>query len=306
MKSVFVSIINFNGKENTLSCLSQLDKVNKNGLDITAIVIDNASSEEFEINQSFLKNIPLVFIKNKENLGFAKGHNVGINYAMSHGADFVVILNNDTLLDKDFIRYLVDATKTDPKAGIVAPKIYFAKGFEYHKDKYKEDEKGKVFWYVGGQMDWANVIGHHRGVDEVDEGQYDSLCETEYASGCCMLLSADVINQTKGFDSRYFLYYEDSDLCQRAKEAGFKIIYAPKAVIWHKNAGSVGGSGSPLQDYYITRNRMFFGIKYAPLRSKAALIRESIRILSSGRKWQKRGVIDFYLRKFNKGSFKNE
>jgi len=165
---------------------------------------------------------------------------------------------------------------------------------------------GKVFWYAGGEMDWKNVIGHHRGVDEVDHGQYDDISETGYVSGCCMLLTKKLLEKVGGFDKKYFLYYEDNDLSQRSKRKGFKILYAPKAVIWHKNAGSAGGSGSPLQDYYITRNRMLFGMRYAPLRSKVALVRESIRLLLSGRKWQKAGIADFYKRRFGKGSYKNE
>ena len=86
-------------------------------------------------------------------------------------------------------------------------------------------------------------------------------------------------------------------------ELNLKILYNPKAILWHKNAGSVGGSGSSLQDYYITRNRMVFGIKYAPLRSKISLIRESLRLLLIGRAWQKRGIADFYLGRFGKGTF---
>lgn len=306
MKKVFISIINFNGKDNTLACLSQLDKIIIKDFKVTVVIIDNGSLEKFDINKSFLRNMPLVFIKNNDNLGFAQGHNVGIEHAIKNGADYVIILNNDTLLDKDFVSKLVDAAERDSRIGIVGPKIYFAKGFEYHKEKYKENELGKVFWYAGGEMDWNNVIGHHRGVDEVDRGQYDKTEETDYVSGCCMLITKEVLEKTKGFDKDYFLYYEDNDLCQRAKKLGFKIIYEPSSVVWHKNAGSAGGSGSPLQDYYITRNRMLFGLKYAPLRSKIALVRESLRLLSVGRKWQKRGIADFYLRKLGKGSFKND
>ncbi len=306
MKSVFVSIINFNGKDNTLSCLTQLDKIEIKDFKVTAIVIDNASEEKFDLDKDYLKNIPLVFIRNPQNLGFAEGHNVAIRYALYAGADYVVILNNDTLLDKNFVKQLFDSAEKDSKIGIVGPKIYFAKGFEYHKDRYEKKDLGRVFWYAGGQMDWKNVIGQHRGVDEVDRGQFDETCQTGYVSGCCMLITRKVLEKVGEFDNRYFLYYEDNDLCQRSKMRGFKIIYEPKAVVWHKNAGSAGGSGSALQDYYITRNRMLFGMRYAPLRSKLALIRESVRLLSTGRKWQKAGIKDFYLRRFGKGSFHYE
>ncbi|MBI2195600.1 MAG: glycosyltransferase family 2 protein [Candidatus Levybacteria bacterium] len=306
MKNVFVSIINFNGRENTFSCLAELDKIKIQDFSITVIVIDNASEEKFDIGPNFLKNMPLVFIRNSENLGFAEGHNVGIRYALGRGADYVIILNNDTLLDKNFAREMVEAASKDSKVGIVGPKIYFAKGFEYHKGRYEKEDLGKVFWYAGGQMDWKNVIGHHRGVDEVDRGQYDNTFETDYVSGCCMLITRKTLEKVGTFDKKYFLYYEDNDLSQRARKHGFKIIYEPRAVIWHKNAGSAGGSGSSLQDYYITRNRMLFGINYAPIRSKVALIRESIKLIKSGRKWQRIGIMDFYRRKFGKGSYRIE
>ncbi|MEX2007772.1 MAG: glycosyltransferase family 2 protein [Candidatus Levyibacteriota bacterium] len=306
MKNVFISIINFNGRENTLACLRELDKIKIKDFKATVVVIDNASEEKFDIDKDFLKNIPLIFIRNSENLGFAEGHNVGIRYALSAGADYVIILNNDTELSKNFVYEMVQAAEKDPKAGIVGPKIYFAKGFEYHKERYSPKDLGKIFWYAGGEMEWKNVIGYHRGVDEIDKGQYSETCETEYVSGCCMLITKKTLEKVGMFDKKYFLYYEDNDLSQRTRKRGIKILYAPKAVIWHKNAGSAGGSGSPLQDYYITRNRMLFGMRYAPLRSKLALLRESARLLRSGRKWQKKGIMDFYQGKFGKGSYKNE
>lgn len=303
MKNVFVSIINFNGNKNTLECLRSLEKLNLQGISLSVVVTDNASKEKLELDENFLKNIPLKIFFNKENLGFSGGHNLGIEYALSHGADYVVILNNDVILDKGLIYELVKSAQ-NPKIGIMSPKIYFAKGFEYHKDRYKEEELGKVFWYAGGEMDWNNVIGRHIGVDEVDKGQYDKEREIDFASGCCMLVKKEVFGKTGMFDNRYFLYYEDNDLCQRTRRKGFEILYEPKAVLWHKNAGSAGGSGSALQDYYITRNRLLFGLSYAKLRTKFAIIRESLKILLLGRTWQKKGALDFYLRRFGKGSYR--
>ena len=303
MKNVFVSVLNFNGNKNTLECLRSLEKLNLPDINLSVVVIDNASEEKLDLNENFLKNTPLKIFFNKENLGFSGGHNLGIEYALSRGADYVVILNNDVILDKNLIYGLVKSAQ-DPKVGIVSPKIYFAKGFEYHKDRYREEELGKVLWYAGGEMDWNNVIGRHMGVDEVDKGQYDREREIDFASGCCMLIKKEVFGKTGMFDDRYFLYYEDNDLCQRTKKKGFKIMYEPKAVLWHKNAGSAGGSGSALQDYYITRNRLLFGLSYARLRAKFAIIRESLKILLLGRTWQKKGALDFYLRRFGKGSYK--
>ena len=228
--------------------------------------------------------------------------NIGIKHALKNGGDYVLIHNNDTFVKEDFLQKLFDFAEKTEKAGIVAPKIYFAKGYEFHKDRYKEEELGHVFWYAGGNMDWKNVIGHHRGVDEIDHGQYDKIEETDFATGCSMLVKSEVFNKVDLLDEAYFLYYEDSDFSKRAKEARYKIYYLPSSVVWHKNAGSTGGSGSKLQDYYITRNRMYFGMKFASTRSKVALLREGVRNILSGREWQKAGAIDYFLGRMGKAT----
>ena len=302
-KKLFISILDYNGKKNTIKCLQSVDKINTDGIDTTLIVIDNASKDPLHNEELKTTNIPVVLITNKENLGFAGGHNVGMQYALDHNADFVLLLNNDTEVNKNFMTELVKVAIENDSVGAVGSKIYFAKGHEFHKDRYEEKDRGRVFWYAGGISDWNNVYGLHRGVDLVDVGQFDSIEETDFASGCSILLSAKALKEVGLFDDRYFLYYEDGDLQERIKRAGYKIFYAPASILWHINAASSGGSGSPLQDYYISRNRMLFGFLYAPLKTKFALLRESLKIILSGREWQKKGVRDFYLKKFGKGSY---
>ncbi|MFH1832964.1 MAG: glycosyltransferase family 2 protein [Candidatus Levyibacteriota bacterium] len=319
MKKIAIVILHFNGEKDTLRCLDSIEQLSCEAGSRFArqvIVVDNGSDEEFKVpafapstplrasagKQNSIKEVKV--IRNERNLGFAGGNNVGIKYALENGADYVLILNNDTLVDKGLITELLKVADSDEKIGIVAPKIYFAKGFEFHKDRYRESERGRIIWYAGGIMDWKNIIGHHRGVDEVDKGQFEKVEETDYATGCCMLIKKEVFEMIGFLDKKYFLYYEDSDFSQRSKLVGYKIKFVPKAIVWHKNAGSAGGSGSSMQDYYITRNRLIFGIKYASLRAKLALIKETIKLFFSGRPWQKRGVFDFYLMKFNKGSYR--
>ncbi len=304
MKHVFISLLNFNGLKNTLACLESLRNIKIDNFKLTIVVVNNSSKEELNLRSGSLGNIPLAVIENNKNLGFSGGHNVGIRYSLENGADYVVILNNDTYVDGSFLGELLKIAEEDDEIGILSPKIYFASGFEYHGDRYSKNELGKVFWYGGGEMDWDNVIGKNRGVDLVDKGQFDNIEEMEMATGCCMLIKKEVFESIGLFDEKYFLYYEDSDLSMRAKRKGFKVMYVPNSIIWHKNAGSAGGSGSALQDYYITRNRLLFGFRYAPIRSKFALFRESLRIFFKGRQWQKRGVFDFYLRTLGKGSYK--
>ncbi len=311
MKHVVISLLNFNGTTNTLDCLKSLKNIKKDNLRLTIVVVDNASTDgsspaisEFKSHLSPAGKISnLKFIQNEKNLGFSGGHNVAIRYALKNGADYIIILNNDTYVHENFLIELLKVAKDNDESGILSPKIYFAPGFEYHKERYSKNDLGKVLWYAGGKMDWANVIAHHRGVDEVDVGQFDRTEQTELATGCCMLIKREVLDKIGVLDDRYFLYYEDADLCMRAKNKGYKILYAPKSVMWHKNAGSTGGSGSVLQDYYITRNRLLFGFNFSPIRSKFALFRESLFLLFSGRKWQKKGVLDFYLRNLGKGNY---
>lgn len=302
MKTIWVVILNFNGGKDTIDCIASLKKSLIHGFEQKILVVDNASQDS-SVKQIKKQFPDIEIVENKINKGFSSGMNAGIIHALSNGAEYVMLLNNDTVVDKTMTEELFIEAEKDRKNLIISPKIYFAKGSEYHKDRYKKEELGKVIWYAGAVMDWANIIGYHRGVDEVDRGQYDVVTPIDFASGCCMLISKIAFDAIGLLDDRYFLYYEDSDFSERVRKAGYTIVYAPQAIMWHKNAGSAGGSGSAMQDYYITRNRMLFGMTYGSVRSKIALIKESITILKKGRMWQKTGVKDYYLRRFGKGSF---
>ena len=195
MKNIFISLVNFNGRLNTLACLDSIRKIKTDGFQLTVLVIDNKSNEELDIKETYLSEIPLKIILNKHNLGFAGGHNIGINYALQNDANYVLILNNDTIVDSNLLQELLSVAENDNKNGIVAPKIYFASGFEFHKNRYKEEDLGRVIWYAGGEMDWEDIIGKHRGVDEVDRGQYETISETGFASGACMLVRKEVFEK---------------------------------------------------------------------------------------------------------------
>lgn len=303
MKHVVISLLNFNSNKDTLECLQSLKDIGKKDFKLTIVIVDNGSEEKFDFKNEKIVGLSPIVIRQDKNLGFSGGNNLAIEYAIKNNADYVLILNNDTYVDRNFLEELLKVAGKEKSIGIVVPKIYFASGFEFHKNRYLQKDLGKIFWYAGGKMDWANINGYHRGVDEIDNKQYDVIEETEIATGCCMLVKKEVFEKVGLFEDKYFLYYEDSDLCMRARKKGYKILYVPKSVVWHKNAGSSGGSGSQLQDYYITRNRLLFGFKFAPIRSRIALFRESIKLFFNGRKWQKRAVVDFYLKKLGKGSY---
>ncbi len=303
MVRIFASVINYNNPKDTLECLKSLEKIKKKDIELDVCIVDNSSAKPFELDSSYFRTFSSSLIRNTENLGFSGGHNVAIRKAMDSNADYLLILNNDTRSEQNLLVKLLECIQQADDIGITVPKIYFENGYEYHKNRYKNIELGKILWYAGGFMDWENVIGMNRGVDEVDTGQYDDYFETELATGCCMLIKKEVFKKIGPLDERYFLYYEDTDFSMRTKKAGYKIIFQPESILWHKNAGSSGGSGSELQDYFISRNRLIFGMSYAPLTAKFALFRESLKLFYSGRKWQKKGVKDFYLRNFGKGGY---
>lgn len=305
MEKIAIVVLHFNKVKETLSCITSLQKLSVKNFTLSIIVVDNGSTEKFQLSAtgSGLKKIQVEIIRNESNRGFSGGNNAGIRHALQSGCEYIIVLNNDTIVDENLVSKLYTAMQKNEKIGITSPKIYFAKGYEFHKERYKKEDLGKVLWYAGGIIDWANVIARHRGVDEVDVMQYNSVEKTDFASGCCMMIRSTLLKQVGLFDEKYFLYYEDNDFSQRAKRKGFSLMYVPQAFLWHKNASSAGGSGSSLQDYYITRNRMIFGFCYASLRAKVALVKESIVLLFRGRKWQRIAAMDFYLGKLGKGTY---
>lgn len=300
MKKITLVTITYNSASDTKKMVSSLEHLSHPNCILSVIIVDNASHDKFTLDSS-TENITV--IRSEENTGFAGGCNIGMTQALHDGADYVLLLNNDTIVDPKLVSELLKGLEIEPKAGITVPKIYFAKGHEFHKDHYKKEELGRVFWYAGGFTDWSHVFSNHRGVDEVDNGQYDEVTQVDFATGCCMLIKKEVIEKVGMFDERYFLYFEDADFSERTKKAGFAIYYMPKAKLWHVTSASTGGSGSTLHDYFLTRNRLLFGFSYAPLRTKIALLRESIRFLQKGRPSQKQGVKDFFQAKFGKGTF---
>ncbi len=297
MKKISIVTINYNSEEATKNLLTSLKKIKVANFSWDVVVVDNGSEKVFKTNEKAF------IIRSDINTGFTGGCNIGIKEGLGRGADYILLINNDTTVQPDLIKDLQAALESDPTIGVTVPKIYFSKGQEFHKAKYKKEELGRVLWFAGGYIDWKNAISVHTGMDQVDNGQYDEIKKIDFATGCCMLIKREVLERVGFFDKRYFLYYEDADLSQRIIKAGFEIFYIPSAIIYHDNAQSSGGSGSGLHDYFLTRNQMQFGITYAPIKTKIALLRQSLRLLIIGREYQKKGIRDFYLRRFGKGTY---
>lgn len=300
---VFVVILNWNQPELTIDCVRSVYKNKLKGFKVEIVVVDNGSSfDNYAKLKESLKEENVKIIETGVNLGFAGGNNVGFDYSLDHLADYILVLNNDTIVDSQLLTNLIKTAEEDKKVAIVSPKIYFAKGYEFHKEKYTKTQLGRVLWYAGGKMDWKNIYGNNRGVDEVDLGQYNKKKEIDFATGACFLVRASALKEIGVFNEKYFMYLEDADLSMRLQKKGWRIVYEPKAKLWHKVAQS-SSIGSDLNDYFISRNRLLFGFKYANFRAKFALFRESLKLFIFGRHWQAVGIRDFYLRKFGKGSW---
>lgn len=210
-----------------------------------------------------------------ENLGYSHGVNRAMVHALRDGYTNLCVVNSDIIFDKNFVASTGSSLEKHPGT-IIGGKIYYAPGFEYHTDRYTEKELGNVLWYAGGTIDWNNMITAHRGVDEVDTGQYDKPESTQFVTGCLVAFDKQVVDTVGFWDESYFLYYEDTDFCQRASEAGVALLYDPTIKIWHKNAQSTDGAGSQLHQKYQNKNRLKFGLKYAPLRTKMHLLKNAV------------------------------
>lgn len=257
--------VNYNQYQLTREFLDSLATVKDAG-NLSVYIADVSTKKEV----LKIENYPMkVVSKSLPNKGYAFGINEGTKYFIKNGLDKFCAINNDVFFSKNFYQ---QAYLGFEKADIFGGKIYYAPGYEYHK-KYQKKDIGKILWYAGGINDWKNVYTTHRGVDEVDNKQYSKFEETDFITGCMLFFNKKVIDQIGLWDEKYFLYFEDSDFCERAKNAGFKLFYNPKIVIWHKNAQSTGGSGSLLHQEYQRKNRLIFGLKYAPFRTKLHLIK---------------------------------
>ncbi len=240
MPLVFIIVLNYNGKADTLECLRSLTKITY--ANYRVLVIDNASMDNSV--EAVGREFPAVqVLVNDENMGFAGGNNVGISYALEQGADYVFLLNNDTTVEPGVIDELIRVGESDAAIGIMGSLIYY-----YHRP-------GEV-WFAGGKIYWP--LGTVRHMKDVPAG----CREVDFVTGCAFMVKRTVIEKTGCFDDDFFLYYEDADWGIRAKKAGFKLVVVPTSVVRHKEMGAVGGR-SPIHEYYVARNNLLFMRKHA-------------------------------------------
>jgi len=293
MEKVAIITVSFNGHKDTQELLASARTLTTDHFNTKWFCIDNGSDKYLG---DFIKETDNIeVLQTGKNLGFTGGYNFGIKYALNWGADYLFIINNDTLIkDNDIVTKLIRTINKNPKAAVVSPKILFAPGFEYHKDRYSGKDIGNVIWWAGGKFDWNNVLTIHRGLDQVDNSQYDQIGQTDMISGCCFMAKREAFEKAGLFEEKLFAYFEDVDFMLRLKKVGFKLFYNGQTSLYHK-VSRTSGIGSPVTDYLLTRNRLYFGAKYASFRTKMALAREALKFFISGRVEQKKAVADFVL-----------
>lgn len=242
MPGVTIIVLNWNGLADTLECLRSLSHLDYPNYEV--VVVDNGSTDGSArvIHERFPD---VTVIENEENLGFTGGNNVGLRYALRGNAAYVLLLNNDTVVDSPFLGQMVEVAQGDATIGAVGPTIYY----------YGEPQ---VVWSAGGSIDWRRGCTRMIGLDERDDGQFgDVPREVDFVSGCTLLVRRAAIERVGGLDERFFTYYEEVEWCVRMRRAGFRVMHVPQARVWHKILPAAQAE-SPMVHYYMTRNRLLF------------------------------------------------
>jgi len=218
MKKIYVVMLTCNQKEETLRCLSELARVKAQGYQIRTVLIDNASSDGTV--KAIKKNFPGIRLTvNKENLGFAAAVNQGLRSALKDkNMAFVLQLNNDTFLNKNFLSQLLRTAETDKAIGIVAPAL-------------KHYQKNQLFYGMEGYIDLKKGKMAHRNIKII---RSKKIIEADFVSGCCWLIKREVLEKVGPLDERFYLYLDDVDYCLSVQKAGYKTVLDPGIVIGHK------------------------------------------------------------------------
>lgn len=235
---VSVIILNWNGKSYLKECLDSVLKSNYNNYEV--IVVDNASNDGSKETVK-IKYPQVILIQNDRNLGFCRGNNIGINNSTG---DIVILLNNDTIVHKDWIIEILNASRP-PKVGVVGCRLFYA-GTNIIQSY------GFRMVFMGG---WESI-----GAGQIDYGQFDDVMDVSYVSGAAIAIKRTVFSKIGLLDPNFHSYHEDADICFRAKKAGYSVVTS-KAIVYHH--GSLSWNHFPLKKIYlIQRNHVFFVLKH--------------------------------------------
>lgn len=234
---IAVILVDYNGLKDTIDCI---ESIKRSTLQSKIVVIDNASkkNEAENISQLFPE---VMAIRSETNGGFSAGNNIGIQWALKQGYEYITLLNNDTVISPDMLELLRQNTSD---TSVSAPKmLYFS--------------KPDTIWYGGGKINRKTGNAEHAYMNQKDTEE-DEIRKCDYATGCCIMIPTSVFKKVGLLDEKFFMYAEDSDFCLRLKENAIDINYVPKAKLWHKISQSTGGDESAFSIYYMTRNRILY------------------------------------------------
>lgn len=237
---ILIILLNWNGKKDTLECLASLQKVRYPNFQ--TIIVDNGSTDDsVSVLRATYPQIPI--LENRANLGFAGGNNPGIEWALRHRAEWILLLNNDTVVAPDFLDAFLKAAQEQPKAKILGAKI-----LRYHQPG--------IIDHLGGF--WNPQIAEFVSPDSGEaDHPYFNMRAADYVCGCALLMHRSVPETIGLLEPSFFLFWEETDFCYRAKKAGFEVWTAPEAKIWHKVSSSFTG-GKPHMHYFWWRSRLLW------------------------------------------------
>ena len=260
MTHVGIITINWNGIEDTRQCLDSLRDIDDPHL--TTYVVDNGSANDeaarLKGEYPWCRVLP-----QPTNLGFTGGCNVGIEAALADQVDYLVLLNNDAVVEPDFLGPLLDFHRRTPDAGAIGPLMMYS----------GRDE----VWSAGGTISALTGFTMVEGKGRT-RASYDGAApfETDFVAGCCLMVAADLVRQVGDLDDRYFAYYEDLDWCFRMRRLGHRSYTVPSSVIHHRKSASTGEAGtdklSPVAAYYMARNACYFGRVNLPVRRRVPFL----------------------------------
>jgi GT2 family glycosyltransferase len=247
-----IIILNWNSHEMTAECIRSLRAMDISDFEI--IVVDNGSSDGSP--DKLISQFPqITILPQRRNLGFAAGCNVGMRHALADEAEYVLLLNNDTVVGPGFIREMLATIESDPRIGAVCPKIYFA-------------DRPNLLWYAGADFSPWTGTSKYRGWKEVDHGQLDDSKEITQATGCAMLVRCNALIDVGLLDEQFWAYVEDLDWSIRFRKQGYRLVFAPKARLWHRDGAtavkSLGSGSGAIRQFFSTRNMVFLARKHVP------------------------------------------
>lgn len=243
MEKVGIILLNYCNYNLTIDCIESIKQSTYQNYEI--IVVDNNSPDHSGKNLSQQEGIR--FLQMEENLGFAAGNNRGIEVALSDGCEYVMLLNNDTVIDPNMIETLVSRADANT---VVVPKMYY----------FDVEGRKDILWYAGGILKYKSSDGIHIGGKQEDSKQYSIEGEVTFATGCCMMIHRAILEKVGLLREEYFMYCEDTDYSIRLNKSNVRILYAPNAKLWHKVSSSSGGEMSKFIVYYVVRNKIYCAI----------------------------------------------